>query len=109
MPDIYPSVVSRSYTASADTVFNLVSSDLWFEEINIHCYTNTAKYGDTRDLTNVFGLIYPNDVVTFRNVNLKDLYFMNNGAGANATISIVGVIMRDARKKELGIPLTMKV
>ena len=109
MPDNYPCIIAKTYTAGADTIFNLISSDLWLSEVNIHCFTNGAKYGSTNDLTNIYGTVYPNDVISFKDVNLKDFYFMNLSAGNNATITAVGVTMRDARKKELGIPLTVKV
>ena len=101
----FPSLIVKTYTAAADTIFKLVTQDLWFEDINIHCYTQNAKYGDATDLSNIYGLIYANDVVSFRNCNLNDIYFMNAGAGANTTITAVGVRMTNARKKELGIPI----
>lgn len=97
------SIIVKTYTATADTIFKLVNTNLWFEDCNIHCYTQNAKYGDATDITNVYGTIYANDVVSFRNFNLNDLYFANAGAGANTTITIVGVRMTDARKRELGI------
>lgn len=103
--DYGSSLIVKSRTATADTIFKLVNVDLWFEDINIHCYTNNAKYGDATDIANVYGLIYANDVVSFRNLNLNDVYFANATAGSNTTITAVGVLMTDARKKELGIPV----
>lgn len=101
----FPSLIVKTHTATDDLIFKLVTTDLWFEDINIHCYTQNTKYGDATDLTNIYGLIYANDVVSFRNCNLNDIYFMNAGAGANTTITAVGVRMTNARKRELGIPV----
>ena len=101
----YPSLIVKTNTAADDLPFKLVNTDLWFEDINIHCYTQNAFYGDISDLTNVHGLIYANDVISFRNCNLNDIYFMNAAAGVNTTITAVGVRMTNARKRELGIPV----
>lgn len=100
---LIPTFIVKTHTAAADTIFKLTTVPLWFEDVNIHVYTNNAAYGDATDLANVYGLIYANDVISFRNLNLNDVYFRNATGGSNTTITAVGVLMSDARKKELGI------
>lgn len=74
--------------------------DLWVSEANIHVVTNDAKYGDF-DVQ--LATITTADVPSFKDFNLRDLFFRNDGAAANTTIYIVGIRMTEARKEELGI------
>lgn len=62
--------------------------------------TNDAKYGDFNEQ---LATITTNDVPSFSDFNLRDLYFRNDGAAANTTIYIVGIRMTEARKQELGL------
>jgi hypothetical protein len=97
---ISSSVISLSHTATDDNKFHLSDVDLWASEANIHVLTNDAKYGDfdTQEAT-----ITTNDVPFFRNFNIRDIYFKNDGAAANTKIVIVGIRMRESVMKELGI------
>lgn len=94
------STISLSHTATDNNKFHLVDVDLWVSEVNIHVLLQDAKYGDfdVQEAT-----ITTNDVPFFKDVNLADLYFKNDGAGANTKIVLVGIRMTEARKKELGI------
>jgi len=98
----YPQTfISISKTASDDNKFNLTGlSDMWFSEINIHITTHNAKYGDYSGQTAV---INANDIVSFTNVNLKDIFFINSSAGSNTVVTAVGsLMMRGQRKALLG-------
>jgi len=94
------SVISLSHTATDDLKFHLIDVELWASEANIHVVTNDAKYGnfDKQEAT-----IKTTDIPFFRNVNIADLFFKNDGAAANTTIIIVGIRMTEAQKEELGI------
>ena len=102
-----PIVVVKTHTATADIIFKLTSTDspLWMEDVNIHCYTNDARYGDLSTSATVGGILYAGDVVSFRNIDLNDIYFANDTAGSNCVITAVGVRMTKARMRELGIPV----
>lgn len=98
-----PILYRSSYTATADIPFKLVPEDRWFESFDIFFYDNSAYMGDLRDqdvLINsgeIFYLTHP--------VNLADFFFKNSTAGNNTRIVVAGVLLSDARKKELGIPV----
>jgi len=80
----------------------LVSAPLWFREINIHVLTNDSRYGDT-NITSSNPAITAGNGISFQDVNLEDIFFMNETGGSNTTIFAVGVLMTDARKQELGV------
>lgn len=69
-------------------------------EANVHVVTNNAKYGDVNRQE---ATITTTDIAIFNDFNLKDLYFKNAGAGANTVIYLVGIVMTDGRKEELGV------
>jgi len=96
----YPSVVTYTHTATDDAAFRLIFTQLWLREANIHVATNNAKYGD---LNNQDASITTSDIATFYDFNLADLYFKNATGGSNTTIYLVGVVMTEGRKRELGI------
>jgi hypothetical protein len=94
------SFIYRTHTATTDAMFNLTTADLWMREANIHVETNNAKYGDRAGQD---AQITAGDVVIFEDFNLLDVFFKNAGAGANTVIRVVGVVMTEGRKKDLGI------
>lgn len=94
-------VVSKTATAAADTKFKLVSAPMWFHSLNIVCMTNGAYYGDrvAQDFP-----MNVNDVIYYEHpVNLDEIYFKNQGAGANAKIVAVGALILKAEMQRLGI------
>lgn len=98
----YPQTfISVRKTPTADTMFKLVTADMWFEEVNIHVSTHSAKYGD---LLARHETITAGDIVPFSNpINLNDVFFENNTAGDNTVVTAVGVLMLPARMRELGL------
>ena len=95
-------VVSKAATAAADTMFKLVNAPMWFSSLNVVCLTNAAYYGDRVDQE---APVFVNDVIYYEHpVNLNELYFKNQGAGANAKIVAVGALMLKAEMVRLGIP-----
>jgi hypothetical protein len=101
-PTYTESVVSISHTATDDNKFKLVTADLWLEDVNIHCYDNNANYGSR---SNQNGDLTAGDILTFRYINLNDIFFINNTAGNNTTISAIGVVMPPERIRAYGIPI----
>jgi hypothetical protein len=95
-------VVQLAHTATDDLKFALVYSDMWFREINIHILTNDARYGDT-NITSSNPSITAGNGISFQDVNLKDIFFINSAGGSNTTIFAVGVLMTPGRKTELGV------
>ena len=73
---------------------------MWCSEINVHVATNDAKYGDNN---NQDATITTNDVLTFENINLKDLFFKNATAGSNTTIYAICIKMLPGEMKRLGV------
>ena len=103
MSSLPNNAVSKSATATADTMFPIVSKPMWFASVNIHCLTHAAFYGDR---TEQEAPVYVNDVVYYDSpTNLNEIYFKNLGAGNNAKLVAVGVLLLDAEKIRLGIPL----
>ena len=100
MASAYSNVVEYSHTATTDLIFNLVDTDLWLSNANIHCVTADAKYGNTTDQP---ATVNAGDILVFDNFNLKDLYFKNAGAGVNTTIYVVGITMSKQKMAELGL------
>jgi len=96
----YPQTfISISKTATSDAKFNLCGiSDMWFSELNVHCATNNALYGDVH---NQDAPINANDVMSFRDCNLKDIFFKNASAGSNCVIYAVGSLMMEGRREWL--------
>ena len=95
MPQPYSSVVRYNHTASDDNSFRMVSTDLWLREANVHCESNSAKYGDAdgQDAT-----VDAGDILVWERFNLADFFFKNHTAGANTVIRVVSVAMS---KKEI--------
>jgi len=98
--DFPQSFISINKTATSDTMFKLVTSDLWFRNINIHVTTHNAYYGDrsSQDADITAG-----DILSWEDVNLNDVFFKNASAGDNTVITAVGVLMTPRHKKELGV------
>lgn len=96
--------VSISHTATDDLKFSLVGADLWLEDVNIHCETKAAKYGSRSEQEAV---VYADDVLSYRYINLKDIFFKNETAAANTVIRAIGVVMPPDRIKRYGIPLVL--
>jgi len=102
MPPVNPSVIQLTHTATDDNKFSLTSHHLFFRELNIHVLNENARYGDT-NITSDNPSITAGNGITFQDVDLSTIFFMNAGAGANTTITAIGVLMTEGRKKELGI------
>jgi len=95
-------VIQLSHTATSDDKFSLTYTPLWFREVNIHVLTNDARYGDT-NISSSNPSITAGNGISFQDVNLQDIFFMNSGAGANTTITAIGVKMTPKRMLELGV------
>ncbi len=94
-------IISKSYTATADTKFKLVTKPMWFHSLNIVCLTHGAYYGDRTEQEIPMAV---NDVIYYEHpVNLDELFFKNQGAGNNAKIVAVGALILKAEKQRLGI------
>lgn len=76
---------------------------LWLEDVNIHCATYNARYGDLSVSQTVGGLLLANDILTYNILNLNDLYFANDTAGDNTVLVAVGVQIPPERMKVLGL------
>lgn len=100
MPQPYSNVVSYAHTATDDLIFKTISTDLWLSNANIHIVTNNAYYGDVNLQV---AHADAGDILTFDDFNLANLYFRNYGAGLNATIYVVGIVMPKKRMRELGM------
>ena len=98
-----PILYRSSHTAATDAAFKVVPSDTWFESIDIFIYDNNAYMGDIRDQD---VLIQANDIYYLLHpVNLNNFFFKNAGAAANIRVVVVGVLLTDIRKRQLGIPV----
>jgi len=99
-----PTLYRSTTVAVADATFKVVSRDKWFESIDIFIYDNSAYMGDRRDqdiliqASDLYYLLHP--------VNLNDFFFKNATATKNTRIVVVGVLLTDIRKQQLGIPVT---
>ena len=98
-----PILYRSSTTATADTTFKVVNGDTWFESIDMFVYDHDAYMGDRRDQD---VLIQANDLYYLLHpCNLNDFFFKNVGAGDNIRVVVMGVLLSDLRKKQLGIPV----
>lgn len=97
--NIPSSVISLANTSTTADKIHLVDVDLWVSEANIHVVTNKVTYGDFnhQDAT-----IETTQVATFKDFNLKDIYFKRTADG-DFTVYIVGIRMLPARMEELGL------
>jgi hypothetical protein len=97
MPSTATSFISKTLTG-ADTPKPLSEDNIPFYELNIHCYTNDAYYGDG---TLMEAILYADDIISFRNGNLRDIFIQNKTAGNNCSIKAVGTVPSDFVKKHL--------
>lgn len=92
------SIVGFSHTMTDDLEHRIVEFDLPFHDLNIHVYTNAAKYG-------VMGVcegeIEAGDVAFFQKGNLKDFLFKNKSAGSNARIVCIATVPNEYVKEKL--------
>jgi len=95
-------VIQLSHTATADTKFALTYNPLWCREVNIHVLTNDARYGDT-NISSANPSITAGNGISFQDVNLADIFFMNSAGGSNTTIIAIAVKMTPQRMKDLGV------
>ena len=93
-------VVSISHTATSDTQFSLVQTDLWLTECNVEALTNNAKYGD---FANQESTLNTGNVLFYRNINLADLFFKNTTPGSNTKIVMTGLRMTQKQKEDIGV------
>jgi hypothetical protein len=86
---------SNTVTATSDVPFRIEQSpEVVLSSINIHCYTNDAYYGNSKE---TLAVIKANAVVWFeapQGVKVCDLLFKNYTAGNNCTITVVGIKKR---------------
>ena len=98
-----PLFYRNTIIATADATFKLVSRDKWFESVDIFIYDNSAYMGDRRDQD---VLIQASDLYySLHPVNINDFFFKNVTAGENTRIVVVGFLLTDIRKQQLGIPV----
>lgn len=103
MTEYIPQFITLAYTAAADAVFKLATTDLWLEYADIFIYTNDAYMGDRRAQEVA---IFANDIYTIPYpVNLADLFFKNYGPGNNTVVVIAGTILSKNKAREYGITL----
>ena len=98
-----PTLLHGGITATSDLPFKLVNTDTWVETVDIFVLDNSAFFGDIgiQDIPVIANDIYYSLVP----INLNDIFIRNVTAGANTRITFYAVLMTDARKKQLGIPL----
>ena len=89
IPTSISSVVAFTMTMSDDNAHRIVEFDCPFYDLNIHCYTEDANYGNMHTTD---GEILTGDVAFFRNGNLKDFLFKNKSAGSNCKIVCVATV-----------------
>lgn len=83
------SFISIDYTATADAAFRLTHISTPFYECNVHIYGNDVYYG-TGAVSSAVAAV--NSVLTFKNADLKDLFFKNKVAGNNGNVVIVASV-----------------
>ncbi len=73
-------------TLADDGAHPIVDYDVFFEEINLHCQTNSINYGNAliQDAVMPVG-----SFASFKNGNLKEIYIRNTGAGSNGKVVAV--------------------
>lgn len=85
----YSSFIQLVKTATSDTKFTLATEPMILHDVMVGCFTNDCKFGDS--LKQEFEMNV-GDVFTFTHpVDIEDLFFINNTAGSNTKIVIVGV------------------
>ena len=72
-----------------DDVHQISDSDVFFNELNIHVYTNAAKYGNIGVCQ---AIINAGDVASFKDGNLREFVFQNSVAGNNTTIVCIATL-----------------
>jgi hypothetical protein len=92
--------ISTQTTATADTMFRLVTAEMWLEDVNITATANDAYYGDNQGQDSKLSA---NDVISYRVIDLSSIYFKNFTAGSNTVITAAGVKISPERLKVLGI------
>lgn len=95
-------VIQLSHTATNDLKFALTYNPLWFREVNLHILTHDARYGDT-NITAANPSIGAGNGLSFQDVNLQDIFFLNSSAGDNTKIVAIGVKMTPKRMQDLGV------
>ena len=83
------SVIGFTKTMTDDNEHRIVDFDLPFIDLNIHVYTENAKYGAMGVCE---GQINAGDVAFFQKGNLKDFVFKNASAGSNTTIVCIATV-----------------
>lgn len=88
----YGTIYTKTITATSDSPFQVDNDHRnVLTSVNIHCYTNDVKYGNIGEQN---GIIRANAVAWFDGiVRVCDLWFVNNVAGSNATITVVGLLL----------------
>ena len=98
LPSSISSLVGFSMTMADDSEHRIVEFDLPFYELNIHVYTENAKYGP---LGVCDGTINAGDVVFLKNGNLRDFIFKNASAGSNTKIVAIATVPNEYVKEML--------
>jgi hypothetical protein len=81
-----------------DGIHPVSKFDVPFYEVNLHCYTNDLLYGDGNIMA---AKIIADDVASFRNGNLRDIFIQNATAGNNGQLVAVATVPIDVIKKIL--------
>jgi len=98
IPSTKTSFISISKTAG-DVAQPISDEPIPFYEINIHCYTNDAYYGNGVIMSAILGA---GQVASFRNGRLNDIFIQNKTAGSNAAIVITATVPTEYLKADLG-------
>lgn len=91
----------KTATAAADTPFQVVIKDRWYNFADIMVYDNDLYVGDvsSQDV-----LVAAGDVYTITSpVNIFDFFFKNEAAGANGRVVVAGTPMTQKQADAAGL------
>jgi hypothetical protein len=98
---LFTSYQRKTATATADTPFQLVFKDMWWNFVDIFVYDNAAYVGDVSDQD---VLVNAGDIYTIMTpVNVYALFFKNVTASSNTRIVIAGTPMTKKQGQDAGI------
>lgn len=98
MPKTTTSIITLNKTATSDASFRICDASIPFYDINVHVESNDCKYGTpvAQEAIAVTG-----SVISFRNGDIRDIWFKNRVAGNNTKIIIVATVPTDYVTKGL--------
>ena len=94
------SFISKTITLSDDNPHRLTDDNIPFYEINLHCYNQDCYYGDG---VTMGAIITANDIASFKNGNMRDIFIQNKTAGQNTTVYAVATVPHPETKNRLEI------